>query len=263
MRRKKLKLVGVVGLIVSLSLVLASAVAADPSEPEAAEAVYTWACSSSDACGRFQNSGSGYGVEGYTTGSSARGVYGNSSGSSGQGVRGYSSGASGYGVYGRSPYYIGVRGEAGTGSGDYGGYFTGYEGVHGIDSGSDGYGTSGEASGTYGRGVYGYASGTSGYGGFFRSSSYRGMFANGASGQFDGYFPDVGLVVEYHGHQHYIFPNAWHYKPEHKEAWHAMLERDRIKKEMVEASSDLTYLEVRFDDPLTSVDFYRGLLRRR
>ena len=23
-----------------------------------------------------------------------------------------------------------------------------------------------------------------------------------------------------------------------------------------------TYLEVRFDDPLTSVDFYRGLLRR-
>ena len=76
-------------------------------------------------------------------------------------------------------------------------------------------------------------------------------------------FPDVGLVVEYHGHQHYIFPNAWHYKPEHKEAWHAMLERDRIKKEMIEASSDLTYLGVRFDDPLTSVDFYRGLLRRR
>jgi len=90
-------------------------------------------------------------------------------------------------------------------------------------------------------------------------------FTNPATGRrfkFDGYFPDVGLVVEYHGHQHYIFPNAWHYKPEHKEAWHAMLERDRIKKEMVEASSDLTYLEVRFDDPLTSVDFYRGLLRR-
>jgi predicted transcriptional regulator len=89
-------------------------------------------------------------------------------------------------------------------------------------------------------------------------------FTNPATGRrfkFDGYFPDVGLVVEYHGHQHYIFPNAWHYKPEHKEAWHAMLERDRIKKEMVEASSDLTYLEVRFDDPLTSVDFYRGLLR--
>jgi predicted transcriptional regulator len=90
-------------------------------------------------------------------------------------------------------------------------------------------------------------------------------FTNPATGRrfkFDGYFPDVGLVVEYHGHQHYIFPNAWHYKPEHKEAWHAMLERDRIKREMVEASSDLTYLEVRFDDPLTSVDFYRGLLRR-
>jgi len=79
--------------------------------------------------------------------------------------------------------------------------------------------------------------------------------------KFDGYFPDVGLVVEYHGHQHYIFPNAWHHKPEHKEAWHAMLERDRIKKEMIEAAPDLTYLEVRFDDPLTSVDFYRGLLR--
>jgi predicted transcriptional regulator len=91
-------------------------------------------------------------------------------------------------------------------------------------------------------------------------------FVNPATGwrfKFDGYFPDVGLVVEYHGHQHYIFPNAWHYKPEHTEAWHAMLERDRIKKEMIEASSDLTYLEVRFDDPLTSVDFYRGLLRRR
>ena len=81
--------------------------------------------------------------------------------------------------------------------------------------------------------------------------------------KFDGYFPDVNLVVEYHGHQHFMYPNAFQYKPEHKAAWHEMLERDRVKRGLVEAAGGFVYLEVRFDDPLTSVDFFRGLLRAR
>lgn len=91
-------------------------------------------------------------------------------------------------------------------------------------------------------------------------------FVNPVTGhrfKFDGYFPDVNLVVEYHGHQHYLFPNAFHHKPEHKAAWHAMLERDRVKRELVEAAGGFVYLEVRFDDPLTSVDFFQGVLRAR
>lgn len=91
-------------------------------------------------------------------------------------------------------------------------------------------------------------------------------FTNPVTGRrfkYDGYFPDAGLVVEYHGHQHYLFPNAFYYKPEHKAGWYEMLERDRVKRELVEATEGFTYLEVRFDDPLTSVDFFQGVLRAR
>jgi predicted transcriptional regulator len=91
-------------------------------------------------------------------------------------------------------------------------------------------------------------------------------FVNPVTGhrfKYDGYFPDVNLVVEYQGHQHYLFPNAFYYKPEHKAGWHEMLERDRVKRELVGAAGGFTYLEVRFDDPLTSVDFFQGVLRAR
>jgi len=91
-------------------------------------------------------------------------------------------------------------------------------------------------------------------------------FVNPVTGhrfKYDGYFPDVNLVVEYHGHQHFMYPNAFYYKPEHKAGWHEMLERDRVKRGLVEAAGGFVYLEVRFDDPLTSVDFFRGLLRAR
>jgi len=156
---------------------------------------------------------SGHGVYGYSTyyigargNGDDYGVYGAARNSAGQGVRGYNAGSSGYGVYGYAPYNIGVRGQGGSGSGDYGGYFTGYEGVRGIAAGSNGYGTWGTAygssgigaygwsSGYYGQGVRGYASGTRGWGGSFVSSNYRGLYANGASGWFDAYFPDFIYV---------------------------------------------------------------------
>ena len=43
----------------------------------------------------------------------------------------------------------------------------------------------------------------------------------------------------------------------------ALRERDRIKRELVEAAPDLTYFEVREDEPYTSVDYLKGRLRER
>jgi hypothetical protein len=116
---------------------------------------------------RVDNAGS-YGL--YATGGSI-GVYG--SGSS-------------YGLYGVSSDFAGVYGDGGAGSGDYGGYFTGYSGVFGNAENAAGYGIYGNNSGT-GYGVYGisgagngvYGNGGSGagdYGGEF--TGYNGVSAN-------------------------------------------------------------------------------------
>lgn len=120
---------------------------------------------------------------------------------------------SGIGLYGYSGQYIGVKGQGGTGYGDYGGYFSAYEGVRGIATGVNGYGTWGTSSGANGIGAYGGSSGVSGYGvsgyssqnigvrgistgtdvgdygGYFTATG-RGLYANGGSNRFDGFFPD-------------------------------------------------------------------------
>lgn len=295
-RRKAV--IGGVALLVSLVLLLVSIPIARGWDGDLRTllAAYTWSSSNTDATGYFYNSYTGMGVKGYSSQyigvagyGYGYGTYGSASYSYGQGVRGYSSGSYGtgvyayapgssaYGVYSYSPYYIGVYGRGGSDSGDYGGYFYGFEGVHGTATGSNGYGTWGSAYGSYGigaygygpyyigvmgygckgvygyarcsnsQGVYGYAStsagegvrgttagyagdgvtalatssygygmdsagtgygglgirawayGTGGWGGVFGSSYYRGIYADGASGYYDAYFPDMiyagGTVV--------------------------------------------------------------------
>jgi len=78
--------------------------------------------------------------------------------------------------------------------------------------------------------------------------------------RFDGYFPDVGLVVEFQGHQHYTFPNAFMVDESYRGEWEAMVERDRIKRELIEAAPDLLYLEIREDEPFTDEMYLRGRL---
>jgi len=77
--------------------------------------------------------------------------------------------------------------------------------------------------------------------------------------RFDGYFPDVGLVVEFMGHQHWTFPNAF-MDEGHEEVYLAMRERDRIKREMIEGAEGLVYLEIREDEPFEDVMYLRGRL---
>lgn len=78
--------------------------------------------------------------------------------------------------------------------------------------------------------------------------------------RFDGYFKDVGLIVEHHGHQHFMFPNAFMVDESYEEEWLAMRERDRVKRKLIEDSSDLIYMEVRYDEPFTDVMYLKGRL---
>ena len=91
-------------------------------------------------------------------------------------------------------------------------------------------------------------------------------FVNPLSGhrfRFDGYFPDVGLVVEFHGHQHYTFPNAFMIDESYLSVYEALRERDRVKKALIEAAPDLTYFEVTEDEPFTDAMYLRGRLKER
>jgi len=88
-------------------------------------------------------------------------------------------------------------------------------------------------------------------------------FTNPLTGRrfrFDGYFKDVGLIVEYHGHQHFMFPNAYMIDESYEGEWKAMLERDRVKREQIEAAPDLTYMDIRYDEPCEDVSYLRGRL---
>jgi len=91
-------------------------------------------------------------------------------------------------------------------------------------------------------------------------------FVNPRSGfrfRFDGYFPDVGLVVEFHGHQHYTFPNAFMRDESYLPVYEALRERDRVKKALIEAAPDLIYFEITEDEPYTDEMYLRGRLKER
>lgn len=93
----------------------------------------------------------------------------------------------------------------------------------------------------------------------WRSDRFRNPLT-GHRFRFDGYFPSLGLVVEFHGHQHFTFPNAFLRGEESRAVWEAMRERDRIKQALIEAAPDLTYFMVREDEPYTDPDYLRQRL---
>lgn len=63
----------------------------------------------------------------------------------------------------------------------------------------------------------------------------------------DIYFPKYELVVEYHGQQHFIFPNFFH---KTKKAFDDAVDRDLLKKKLL-LSHKIKLIEWRFDEPLT------------
>jgi predicted transcriptional regulator len=75
--------------------------------------------------------------------------------------------------------------------------------------------------------------------------------------RYDGFFKSHRLVVEFHGHQHFIFPNAFHAT---EEEFLALRERDRHKEKLIQEAPDLTYMMVRYDEPFTDASYLRGRL---
>lgn len=86
------------------------------------------------------------------------------------------------------------------------------------------------------------------------------VFVNPLSGhrfKYDGFFPHVGshgLIVEFHGYQHYVYPNVFH---KTEDEFRAAQERDRQKAEQVEADGRYLYLVVHENEPYADVEYLR------
>ena len=193
---KRKAVINSVALLVSLALLLVSVPVAKGWDGVLRPllAAYTWSSSNTDATGYFYNSSSGRGAKAYSVGytgfsgyGQGTGVYGNARASNGSGVYGYCAGSSCNGVVGYGPNHNGVLGQGGTGSGDYGGYFYGFEGVRGIAVGSNGFGTWGHATGSYGIGAYGYSAGSRGIGAYGYNYHNIGVYGYGCGYGVYGY----------------------------------------------------------------------------
>jgi hypothetical protein len=75
--------------------------------------------------------------------------------------------------------------------------------------------------------------------------------------RFDGYFPSHSLIVEFFGYQHWVFPSVYIKK---REIFDAMVERDRVKAQLIREDGDLFYLEIREDEPYTDERYLRERL---
>jgi predicted transcriptional regulator len=88
------------------------------------------------------------------------------------------------------------------------------------------------------------------------------LFVNPKSNRrfkFDGFFEDIGLLVEFQGHQHYTFPNRFH-SPSHETTYLECRERDAEKRRQVLADGRYKYLEVREDQSWDDLEYLQGRL---
>jgi hypothetical protein len=77
--------------------------------------------------------------------------------------------------------------------------------------------------------------------------------------RFDGYYASVNLIVEFHGHQHYTFPNAFMLDESYRPVWEESCWRDDEKVRLATASG-IHYLVVREDEPYTDAAYLAGRL---
>ena len=73
----------------------------------------------------------------------------------------------------------------------------------------------------------------------------------------DIYFPKYNLVIEYHGEQHFIFPNYFH--KTHKEFTDAK-NRDILKKELI-SKNNIKFIEWNYREALTEKSAYDKLIK--
>tara|TARA_B100001250_G_C19808426_1_gene794573 strand:- start:2177 stop:2725 length:549 start_codon:yes stop_codon:yes gene_type:complete len=72
----------------------------------------------------------------------------------------------------------------------------------------------------------------------------------------DIYFPKHKLVVEYHGQQHFVFPNFFH---KTKKAFDDAVDRDLLKKKLL-LGHGIKLIEWRFDEALTEERAFAKLI---
>ena len=82
------------------------------------------------------------------------------------------------------------------------------------------------------------------------TKDYVGMYA-------EIYFPKHKLVVEYHGEQHYKFPNYWH---KTKRAFLDGKKRDKLKKQLLEEHG-IKFIEWKHSEPFTERRALNKLLK--
>ena len=84
-------------------------------------------------------------------------------------------------------------------------------------------------------------------------------FLNPPSGhmfRFDGFFPSLNLIVEFHGYQHWTFPSVY-IKADRRDLFDAQVERDREKERQVREDGTFKYLTLREDQPYTDPVYIR------
>lgn len=71
---------------------------------------------------------------------------------------------------------------------------------------------------------------------------------------YGGYYSDCNLIIEYHGPQHYMFPNAYMRDESYRPTWEDMCWRDQEKERLVKVAG-MYYLAVRADEPFTNTEY--------
>jgi hypothetical protein len=77
--------------------------------------------------------------------------------------------------------------------------------------------------------------------------------------KFDGLYEVHNLIVEFHGHQHYRFPNAYMIEESYRPLWEEMQWRDAEKVRLA-TGAGMHYLVVREDEPFTDIAYLAGRL---
>lgn len=88
------------------------------------------------------------------------------------------------------------------------------------------------------------------------------LFTNYKTGHrflFDGYYKDWNLIVEFHGHQHWQFPNAYMLDESYRDIWEESCWRDAEKMRLA-TGAGIKYLVVREDEPFTDPMYLAGRL---
>lgn len=75
--------------------------------------------------------------------------------------------------------------------------------------------------------------------------------------RFDGFFAALGLLVEFHGHQHWEFPSVY---IKDRALFDAQVARDREKERQVREDGRYRYLVLREDEPYTDPEYLRQRL---